>query len=379
MRGLPLSEEQLREAVDLRAQHRSVTEAALAAGIARKTFSDRLVMAARRGIAPGHFEHGVAPGFLMGKVTVQRGAEGQVERTWERQSPDREQMFEAIRTALEDLTQQVQGLAPITPEPGWCDEDLLTVIPMGDPHFGLLTWARETGDAFDLDIGERLTFAAVDRLASLTPPSGRALLLNLGDYFHADNGTNRTPQSGNPLDVDGRFPKIASVGFRAMIRCVRRLLEKHRVVYVRNNPGNHDPHQAAMLTIAVQAYFHDEPRVIVEDTPSAFYFHRFGKQLIGSTHGDGPKLAELPLIMANDAPQDWAASEFRVWHCGHVHHDQIKELVGCTVETHRTLASGDAWHRWKGYRAGRDMKAIVYHREYGEDVRIRCGPERLPG
>lgn len=44
--------------------------------------------AARRGLAPGHFNSGVAPGNRMGKVTVQRNALGEVERTWERQHPD---------------------------------------------------------------------------------------------------------------------------------------------------------------------------------------------------------------------------------------------------------------------------------------------------
>src|SRR5206468_4710306 len=47
--------------------------------------------AARQGYAPGHFESGTAAGFSMGKVTVQRGPSGAVERTWERQSPDQEQ------------------------------------------------------------------------------------------------------------------------------------------------------------------------------------------------------------------------------------------------------------------------------------------------
>ena len=333
--------------------------------------------AARQGYAPGHFDHGTAPGYLMGKVTVQRGANGDVERVWERQSPDQERAREAFEQSIRDMCADIKGLAPARPAPSHCNADLLTVIPMGDPHFGLLSWAKETGENFDLEIAERITFDAVDRLCEMTPATGTALLLNLGDYFHADNSTNRTPRGGNVLDVDGRFAKIASVGFRAMVRCIDRLLEKHENVIVRNNPGNHDPHQAAMLNIAVGARYHNEPRVFVDPSPSSFYFFRFGKVLIGSTHGDGAKLADLPLIMANDAPEDWAKAEHRVWHCGHFHHDQVKDLTGCTVETHRTLAAGDAWHRHHGYRAGRDMKAIVYSRHYGEVNRVRCGVERL--
>lgn len=332
---------------------------------------------ARQGHAPGHFDSGVAPGYLMGKVTVQRNAEGDVERTWERQSPDQLGALVVLQGALSSVLEDVNGILPPVIAPKQHDADLLTLIPMGDPHFGLLTWGREVGADFDLKIAEEMTFSAVDRLSSMTPSSEVAMLLNLGDFYHADNGTNRTPNGGNTLDVDGRFQLIAQVGLRALVRCIRRLLEKHSKVVVRNNRGNHDPHQAFMLSLALDSLFHNEPRVEIEMTPASFYYYRFGKTLIGSTHGDGPKLADLPLIMATDVPDDWAAATWRVWHCGHVHHDQSKDYPGCVVETHRTLAPNDAWHIHKGYRSGRDMKAIVYHREHGEDSRIRCGLSML--
>lgn len=373
----PLSDELLQEAVALRAQHPTATSAADAAGIPRGTFEHRLRQAAVRGFAPGHFENGVAPGYRMGKVTVQRNLRGEVERTWERQSPDGQGALDALQAALEGILGDARGsLAPVNP-PTEYDADLLTLIPMGDPHFGLLTWAKEVGEDFDLRIAEELTFGAVDRLCALTPSSETAMLLNLGDFYHADNSSNRTPQNGNSLDVDGRFQLIAQVGLRAMVRCIRRLLEKHAKVIVRNNRGNHDPHQAFMLSLALDALFHADPRVEVEMTPASFYYFRFGKTLIGSTHGDGAKLADLPLIMASDVPADWAASTWRVWHCGHFHHDQLKDHPGCTVETHRTLAANDAWHKHAGYRSARDMKAIIYHREHGEVSRIRCGLSQI--
>lgn len=372
-----LSDDLLREAVEAKQLHGGATLAAEALGIPRTTLNHRIRLAARRGLAPGHFQSGAAPGFTIGKVTIQRGADGAVERTWERQSPDNQGALDALEGALAGILSDISDRLPAIDPPTHYDADLLTVIPMGDPHFGLMTWAKEVGEDFDLKIAESVTFAAVDRLCALTPSSETAMLLNLGDFYHADNGTNRTPQSGNQLDVDGRFQLIAQVGLRALARCVRRLLEKHKNVIVRNNRGNHDPHQAYMLSLALDALFSNEPRVQVEMTPSSFYYFRFGKTLIGSTHGDGAKLADLPLIMASDVPHDWAASTWRVWHCGHFHHDQLKDHPGCTVETHRTLATNDAWHRHAGYRSGRDMKAIIYSREHGEISRIRCGISQL--
>lgn len=368
----PLSDEVLLESLRISSEY-GIKEALRRLDISESTLRHRKKLARERfpdleGRTPeGHYAKGVS--------TLYDG-EGNIKAQWVKTNVDLDRAQEAFEQSIRDLCAPIEPAPPVAP-PATVDEDLLTVIPMGDPHFGLLSWARETGENFDLEIGERLTFDAVDRLASLTPPTATALLLNLGDYFHADDSTNRTPRGHNVLDVDGRFAKIASVGFRAMLRCVDRLLEKHEKVIIRNNPGNHDPHQAVMLNIAVEARYHNEPRVTVESSPSGFYFHRFGKVLIGSTHGDGAKLTNLPMIMANDAPDDWAAARFRVWHCGHFHHDQVKDQVGCTVETHRTLAAGDAWHRYQGYRSHRDMKAIVYHREYGEVNRIRCGVEML--
>src|SRR4249919_234493 len=137
--------------------HGSKRGAAKALGIADSTFRGRLKeelaeaamspeTRARLGLAPGHFDSGVAPGFLMGKVTVQRNATGDIERTWERQSPSELIAQEAFKQGIADLVDEVRGLAPPVQPATDCDDDLLAVIPMGDPHFGMLSWARETGE-----------------------------------------------------------------------------------------------------------------------------------------------------------------------------------------------------------------------------------------
>jgi hypothetical protein len=298
---------------------------------------------------------------------------------WVKTNVDREKQLELARQAIEALAKSVHGLAPITPPPTSSDDDLLAVYPMGDPHFGLYSYAEETGDNFNLDIAERLTCGAVDRLVSSSPPATTGLLLNLGDAFHADDSSNQTPASGHALDVDTRFAKVAQVGLRALVHCVRRLLEKHERVIVWNMAGNHDPHSAMWLAIAMDAFFANEPRVEVDLCPSLYKFIRFGRVLIGAHHGHGAKPSDLPLLMAADRPQDWGATEYRHWLCGHIHHWTAKEHPGVVVETFRTLAGKDAWHAGKGYRSRRDMNCIVYHKQYGEIQRIRCDVAQLKG
>lgn len=357
----------------------SVKKAAAELGVAKSTLQEGIrvvkAKAAKDGYAPeAGLSHPVAEGFkLHGYSHFTKTADG--EPIWLKASPTREAQVAAQEAILEAMRDEIRPL-PEVAQKEHANENLLTVVPMGDPHFGMFSWAQETGENFDLKIAEEVTRQAIASIVQRSPASAVGLLLNLGDFFHADNSTNRTPRSGANLDVDGRFAKIATAGVRAMTEAIVLMLEKHDKVVVRNNIGNHDPHQAAMLSIALSARFHDNPRVEVCTSPNPFWYYEWGNTLIGSTHGDGAKLNDLPLIMANDQKQMWANTIWRVWHVGHFHHNQRmvqKDLVGCEVETHRTLAGTDAWHHHSGYRSYKDLKAIVYDREEGEIMRIRSG------
>lgn len=352
-------------------EHGSARKAAAALGVHHSGISRALIRAARLGDAPGHFVNGVAPGYAMGKVTVQRGADGNVERTWERQSPELKSLETFLRVLEERFGQDGVAPAPLIAGPKESDADLLAVYPLGDPHFGLYSWIEETGENFDLTTADNLTRKAIDKLVSSAPNARKGLLINLGDFYHADDSKNMTPGHGNLLDVDSRYEKVMMVGVDAMIHCTYRLLERHEEVDVWNIKGNHDPHAYLALSIGLWQHFRNEPRVTINTKPADYLYCRFGKNLIASHHGHGAKAADLPLLMAADRPKDWGETEHRVWHCGHIHHKSMKEHPGCDVESHRTLAAKDAWHAQKGYRSKRDANVIIYHREHGEVQRTR--------
>jgi hypothetical protein len=310
------------------------------------------------------------PGFAFKRISTNYRADGTIAQQWQIQSPERAALAESVKAFVEGIC---EGKPPgeLVDPPSASDEDLLCVYPMGDPHFGMRAHAPEAGENFDLKIAERNTKAVVDRLVSSAPSAKRAILANLGDFFHADDNSARTKQSGNPLDVDGRWHEVLRVGGWTMVHLVNRLLQKHETVEVLNERGNHDDISAIAMAIALDMHFHNNPRVVIHDPASYFHFKEFGVNLLGFTHGDGPKEADLIGIMANDQPDAWGRTKHRVFHRGHFHHDRVVDLTGGTVETHRTLAASDAWHRKTGYRAKRDMKAITYHRLYGEIARSR--------
>lgn len=358
-------------------KHGSGREAAKYLGIhhsvVNRALSKIKAAAASSGYAPeADMTHPVpAPFFVKGTSTLY-GEDGHVKQQWVKTAQKQEDLAESVREVFEGLAEPIKGMGKPIPAPKFSDDDILAVYPMGDPHFGMYAWAAEAGEDFDLDIAERITCSAIDRLVSSGGTATTGLLINLGDFFHADDSNNETPGHGNKLDVDTRYGKVLQVGMRTMIYCVQRLLSVHKNVVVWNMPGNHDPHAAWALAIGLQAYFHNEPRVQSDLPVCAYSYMRFGSNLIGAHHGDGAKGQDLPLVMAYDRKEDWGLTEHRVWHCGHIHHLTRKEFPGCTVETHRTLATKDAWHAMKGYRSGRDQNCILYHREYGEIQRTRC-------
>jgi len=314
----------------------------------------------------------VPDGYMVKGISTYYGEDGKPRGQWVKSSVDKDRAQEVMREAVAVLAEEVRGLAPLSTAKPKVSRDLLAVYPMGDPHFGMYAWAKECGDDFDLKEARRLTLGAVDRLVEASPAADTALLLPLGDIFHANDQTNQTPAHKHQLDVDSRFVHVLQVGIETFRHAILRLLEKHSRVVVRFVSGNHDPQAVWALAFTIAAYFDNEPRVEVDLSPARHWFYRFGKVLIGATHGDQSKAEHLLGVMACDRAEDWGQTKHRHWYCGHVHHSSVKEFPGVTVETFRTLAAQDAYAAGHGYRAGRDMRCIVLHAEHGEVERHRC-------
>lgn len=333
--------------------------------------------AAVRGYSPTHDMHKTAPeGFGVKGVSTLYDGDGNIRAQWVKTKRDEEHRMEMLLSAMSTVADSWKGKADPIGAPSVKDDDLLAVYPLGDPHLGMYAWAQETGAPFDLDIAERNLFAATDRLVGLAPPARTAIILNLGDFIHAD-GTKNATTGGTPVDMDTRWPKVIATGVRTMRRLIDRALEKHAETHVKCVPGNHDKDTSFMLSLCLAQFYEREPRVKVDISPDPFWWFRFGKCLLGATHGHGAKMKDLPLIMATDRARDWGETEHRYVYTGHLHHDITHEYPGVIVETTRTLAAKDSWHHYMGYRSGRDMKMDVLHRRFGRINRHIVGIDQI--
>lgn len=340
-------------------------------GLTMRSVQRRITKLAHSGYVPSQGLQTLYPdGFTLGKVTVQRNAHGEIERTWERMCADGERRQEVMHGIIEGMLGELPRAAPM-PAPTDTRPDLLTVYPFGDPHVGMYAWADETGENWDLQLAEQVHCDAMHLLVQATPRSEKALVVNLGDLFHYDSLEAKTPRSGHHLDADGRYAKMIQVGVKMMRRCIASALEKHAHVHVINVPGNHDETGALWLSQALSIAYENEPRVTIEMSPALFSYYRFGKVLLGTHHGHTCKPEKLPSVMAADQAQDWGSTLHRHWLTGHIHHEMKKEYPGCTVESFNTLAAKDAYAANGGWRSGRSLQAVVYHKEHGEVARSR--------
>lgn len=375
--------EHQRACIEAVLEHGSQRKAAAAVGCARRNLERALSRvkrtAALAGYSPEHdLTRQTAPGFRIKRVSSYYQAKEDGPAQWVIQEPEKGTREQLLLEAIREVSEGLRGKCPKikVPKKSVTNSDLLSLYPIGDMHMGLMTWAEEVGENFDLDIAESLLCAVVDELVRKAPPSDKAILLDVGDLMHVDNYNNETTRSGYRLDADGRYPKILKVTIRTLIYCVKRMLEKHREVELICVPGNHNDVSAIAVSVALGLYFDNEKRVTVDDSPAQFRYRRFGKVLLGATHGHLRKKESLDAIMAVDRREDWGKSLMAYWHVGHLHHDIVKDLTGARVETHRVLAPADAHAHAAGYRSSnmRDMKCIIYHQEWGEVARHTVNP-----
>lgn len=334
-------------------------------GVPRKTINNRVLTARARGLLPND----AGPTDLMNvtHTSTLYGADGDVKLTWVKEAVDREKIEQLARETISALLADIEPTAP-TAQPDCSDDNLLAAYLIGDAHLGAYAWGAEcNGGNFDLSIAERDIWAAVDRLVASTPDATEAIIVNVGDWFHTDTSKPFTPASGNLLDIgDSRWPKVVNVGVQLLRRICVRALEKHKVVRLRNARGNHDPHSSLILDVAMKAYFENEPRLIVEDTPRDLFYFRFGSNLIGITHGHNVKPESLPGLLAVDARREWGACEYRFIWAGHFHAKKVLDIMGTVVTIWPTLAANDKWHSDKGYRSQKEMNAVVLHKDFGK-------------
>jgi hypothetical protein len=284
----------------------------------------------------------------------------------------KQQELDAIQKIKDECIKEVKEYAPKyhAIETVKSKDAHLLVIDIADLHIGKLATAFETGEDYNSQIAVK---RAKDGLQGILNKSegfyiDKVLFVAGNDILHTDN-TKRTTTAGTPQDTDGMWYDNFIMAKNLYIELLEKLLSfaEVEVVY---NPSNHDYTHGFFLMQLIEAHFSKSSIRFNVDLKHRKAF-KYGNNLIGTTHGDGAKIENLPLLLATEFPILWSKTKHRYIYSHHVHHKTSKDFIGVTFETLRSPSGSDSWHHKNGYTGvPKAVEGYIHHKEFGQIARL---------
>jgi hypothetical protein len=306
--------------------------------------------------------HSAPDGCIVKKTTTLYDGNSGVKLQWVQRALEQENLIALVKEVVDELKTDVKPLKPIKRETKQVNEDLLTLYTLSDAHIGMLAWHEDGGADWDVGIAEKTIGDAIGSLVDSTPASGIGFFAQLGDGLHSDGMVPITPAHGHVLDSDSRFPKIVRAATRIFRDAINRLLMKHDKVIVLMAQGNHDPASSVWLQVVFSVLYENNPRVEVIQSAKPYYALQHGDVMLGFHHGHTATPERLPDVFMGEFREMYGRTKQTYIHCGHRHSIKVIECNSAVVEQHRTIAARDAYSSHAGYKSGRSMTAVTYHR-----------------
>ena len=305
-------------------------------------------------------------------------------------------LVDTIKGAIDDLKNIDVPEYEARPKP---DGECLLVIDLADVHVGKLCVETETGYTYSRDVAVHRMVEGTRELIRKASGMGvgRILFVVGNDILHVDNARSSTT-SGTPQDTHGTIHQLYRDAFAGYVKCIElaRLTAPVDLVFC---PSNHDWLMGWCLAREVGAWFRNAPDVTAtEYNLSELHrkYYRFENNLIGITHGDGAKEADLYPLMMTEARPHIADCTHRYWYVHHLHHKirkqagvtahkREKDHIGMTmmhnavrsvegdnvqIEYVRSMSPPDGWHDRNGYVNRQAVECFVHHPHDGQDGRF---------
>lgn len=247
----------------------------------------------------------------------------------------------------------------------------LLVVDPADVHIGKLASAMETGETYDSQTAVARVIEGVHGILEKAEGFKVDQILFVGgnDILHIDT-PKRMTTSGTPQDTDGMWYENFLTAKKLYVHVLELLMEKAPVHFC-FNPSNHDYTNGFFLADVIQSWFHNCEAMTFDCSIAHRKYYRYFNNLIGTTHGDGAKPQDLPLLMAQEAAADWADTKHRYVYTHHVHHKVAKDFIGVTVESLRSPSGTDSWHHRNGYQHNpKAIEGFLHSKEHGQVARL---------
>ena len=281
-----------------------------------------------------------------------------------------EENYEKIRQSILDEISTHVPMYPNLQRNEQKDGHLLVIDP-ADIHIGKLCDAFEVGEVYNNQIAVQRVLEGVQGI--IDKASGfqidKILFIGGNDILHIDT-PRRTTTSGTPQDTDGMWYSNFLIAKKLYVEILEKLIGLADVHFT-FNPSNHDYTHGFFLADVIQTWFRDCKNITFDCSIAHRKSFQYGKNLIGTTHGDGAKHQDLPLLMATEFPLEWSATKHRYVYTHHVHHKTSKDYIGVTVESLRSPSGTDSWHSRNGYaHVPKAVEGFIHHKEFGQVARL---------
>ena len=370
------------QVIDALQEHGSQSKAAKALDINPRTLERSLQtvkrQASRRGWSPSHdMTHSVPDTHVVKGVSTFYDEDSKPIRQWVKSDLKKQSQEDALQSFAEGLVEDLPKYKSLPYKPLTDIPQALTAYVIGDAHIGMKVTKERNGDSdWNLEIAERVTVGAIEKLIQASGGSEVGLMLDLGDFGHSDSLQNTTSSGTNHMDMDGDYGDSVAAQVRVYRRSIDLMLAAHNKVILMMVRGNHNSSTSRCMNIMLKAFYENEPRVEVMDNAHKFQHITYGNNLLVTHHGDRMKPQRAVEYTARSLYKEWGQCEHKHLLMGHIHHATSIELA-MLCETFQALPAGDAWHSDSGYGAKRTMTAIVYDKEHGEVQRHKVGIGQL--
>jgi hypothetical protein len=300
--------------------------------------------------------------FLPKSFTTNPFGEGK----WIKYDLANEERLKNLKTAIEALKEEITPTNPTPQTTKILNQNIINQYTLTDYHLGMMAWAEESGDDWDLKIAEDTIVRFFEVAMANSPDAEECIFAQIGDFLHWDGLDAVTPTNKQVLDADTRFTKVVRVAIRVLRRIITILLNKYKVVHIVMAEGNHDPASSVWLREMFSAFYDYEPRLVIDTNPDPYYCITFGKVCLFYHHTHKKPIGQLDNVFVSKFKKEFGESEHVYAHTGHLHHLKVIESNLMVLEQHRTLAAKDSYSSRGGYGSGRDSKVITYHKDYGE-------------
>tara|TARA_R110000822_G_scaffold76108_9_gene183002 strand:- start:636 stop:1799 length:1164 start_codon:yes stop_codon:yes gene_type:complete len=278
----------------------------------------------------------------------------------------------SINEMKEALINEMKGYAPIYPiiKREENKNKRLFIFDPADIHIGKLCSSFEVGESYNNQIAVRRVISGCKGILNEidTNSIDKVLLVIGNDILHVDNAKSSTT-SGTQQDTDGMWHTNFLIAKKLYVNIIE-LLMQVADVHVVYNPSNHDYTNGFFLAQVIETHFRNSTNVTFDTTIAHRKYFVYGKNLIGTTHGDGAKFDNLPLLMANES-KDWSNCKHKYIYTHHLHHKVSKDITSVCVEVLRSPSGTDSWHHRNGYQhSPKAVEGYVHDKEHGQIMRL---------